>query len=201
MSNVALYNITTGRQPRPFIWFRVAKTGTRTVLKVLRDEGVNFDIEQDFQTPAPRSIYSDHFSFTFVRNPYDRLISGWTDKVLNAAPGGGLKAIKTPESLRNFDYFVAWLVDQDPAAINIHFRPQSRLVPTKLDFIGQTETLATDLGLVLSRLGLQADRYIPRKNASGPRQLSMKDVTAATRDSINRLYSSDFERFGYAILE
>jgi hypothetical protein len=94
-----LYNITTGRRPSPFIWFRTAKTGTRTVLKVLRDEGVDFDIEQGFNEPAPRSAYADHFSFTFVRNPYDRLISGWTDKVLNAAPGGGLKAEKFPELL------------------------------------------------------------------------------------------------------
>jgi hypothetical protein len=201
MSDVMLYNITTGRRPSPFIWFRVAKTGTRTVLKVLRDEGVDFDIEQGFHKPAPRSAYADHFSFTFVRNPYDRLISGWTDKVLNAAPGGGLKAVKFPELLRDFDYFVAWLVDQDPAAINIHFRPQSLLVLAELDFIGQTEALARDLRLVLSRLGLQADRNIPRKNASGPPPLSMRDVTAGTRDCINRLYHSDFERFGYAMLD
>jgi hypothetical protein len=201
MSDVVLYNITTGRRPSPFIWFRTAKTGTRTVLKVLRDEGVDFDIEQGFNEPAPRSAYADHFSFTFVRNPYDRLISGWTDKVLNAAPGGGLKAAKFPELLRDFDYFVAWLVDQNPAAINIHFRSQSLLVPAELDFIGRTETLARDLGLVLSRLGLQADRNIPRKNASGPPPLSMRDVTAGTRDCINRLYRSDFERFCYAMLD
>lgn len=201
MSDAARYNITTGCRPSPFIWFRVAKTGTRTVLNVLRDEGVGFDIEQGHHEPAPRSAYPEHFSFTFVRNPYARLISGWTDKVINEAPGGGLKAVTFPERLRDFDQFVAWLVDQDPAAINIHFRPQSFLVPAEVDFIGRTETLAHDLGAVLSRIGLQADRKIPRKNASGPSPLSMRDVTPRTRDSIDRLYRPDFERFGYAMLD
>ena len=106
-----------------------------------------------------------------------------------------------PERLRDFDQFVAWLLDQDPAAINIHFRPQSFLVPAEVDFIGRTETLAHDLGAVLSRIGLQADRKIPRKNASGPSPLSMRDVTPRTRDSIDHLYRPDFERFGYAMLD
>lgn len=198
MSNVAHYNITTGSRPSPFIWFRVAKTGTRTVLNVLRDEGVGFDIEQGFNEPVPCYAYPKHFSFTFVRNPYARLISAWTDKVINAAPGGGLKAVPSPERLRDFDEFVDWLMDQDPAAINIHFRPQSLLLPAKIDFIGRTETLAHDLRAVLSRIGLQADRKIPRKNASGPSPLSMRDVNPRTRDRIDRLYRSDFERFGYA---
>jgi hypothetical protein len=70
-----------------------------------------------------------------------------------------------------------------------------------VDFIGRTETLAHDLGAVLSRIGLQADRKIPRKNASGPSPLSMRDVTPRTRDCINRLYRSDFERFCYAMLD
>ncbi|MHA7887747.1 sulfotransferase family protein [Roseicyclus sp.] len=199
MADPALYNITTGRHPSPFLWFRVAKTGTRTVLNVLRVAGVRFDIEQGFHKPVSRSDYAHHFSFTFVRDPYARLISGWTDKVVNAAPGGALEAVECPERLLDFDQFVAWLSNQDPAAINIHFRPQSLLVPSEVDFIGRTETLARDLRFVLSRIGLQADRTIPRKNASGPPPLTIQDVTRDTRDRINRLYCGDFERFGYAM--
>ena len=197
MHDFALYNITTGSYPAPFIWFRVAKTGTRTVLNVLREEGVGFDIEQGFNMPAPRSEYFEHFSFTFVRNPYARLISGWTDKVINQAPGGGLKRVR--ENLRDFDQFVAWLVDQDPTSINIHFRPQSFLIPNQVDFVGRTETLSNDLRAVLLRLSLPAGRKIPKKNASGPPPLSIRDVTPRTRYSIDQLYRLDFERFGYAM--
>lgn len=197
---IGRYNITSASQPTPFVWFRVAKTGTRTVLKVLRENSVVFEVEQGFHLPLLGYEYLGYFSFTFVRNPYNRLVSGWTNKVINGGTGGGLMRVKSPERLRNFNYFVDWLIDQDPAEINIHYRPQTLLVPERVDFIGRTESLASDLRFVLSRIGLDVDQDIPKENESGPPPLLLQDVSGRTLDTIHSLYRNDFERFGYPML-
>ena len=198
-SSVQKYNITLIENPVPFVWFRVAKTGTRTVFKVLRQSSVTFKIENGHQLPLPKCSFRDYFEFTFVRNPYDRLISGWTDKVINGGSGGGIAKVKSPARLMNFDYFVDWLTDQNPTEINIHYRPQTLLVPLQVNFIGRTESIEQDLRFILQKVGLEPVRSIPRENCSGPKRLSLKDISIKTLDSIHKLYIHDFERFDYPI--
>jgi hypothetical protein len=193
------YNITLVNQPSPFVWFRVAKTGTRTVLKVLRESGAAFVSEEGHQLPLPKCGFQNYFKFTFVRNPYDRLISGWTNKVINGGSGGGLQGIKSPERLMNFDYFVDWLINQNPNEINIHYRPQALLVPPEVDFTGRTESIERDLQFVLSQVGLDVRQRIPHENSTGPRRINLMDIKSSTIKSINILYREDFERFDYPI--
>lgn len=198
MTEVPRYNITTGRAGCDFIWYRVAKTGTRSVFAALRDRDVSFDMENGFQRPVPAGKYAGHFSFTFVRNPYARLVSGWQDKIIRGAGSDDLLALR--ERLKDFDVFVEWLAGQDPATVDIHFRPQSLLVPAELDFIGRTETLEDDLRSVLSQTGLDGDHEIPHRNASGKAWITAERMRPATRAQINELFAGDFERFGYPML-
>ena len=62
-------------------------------------------------------------SFSFVRDPYARIVSGWHDKIVNRGPGGGNLKPDEREKLLNFGDFVHWVSQQDPVSINKHYRP------------------------------------------------------------------------------
>jgi len=201
VSDRKLYNITAASVPRKFVWFRVAKTGTRSVLALLQDNIPVFDIDNGYRQPAPAARYSEHFKFAFVRNPYTRLISGWRDKILNGGSGGGVPNQDTRDRLKKFDYFVDWLADQEPALMNNHFRPQSLAVPPEVDFLGRTESFDQDLAFVCGRIGLPCNLTIPHRNKSRQTAFSIKDAHRATIAKVTRIFESDFKRFCYAILD
>ena len=192
------YNLTMISGSKKCIWFRIAKTGTRTVFRVLRESDVIFEIENGRNLPLPDG---DYFSFTFVRNPYSRIISAWTDKILNRGKGGGIERVTFPERLRNFDYFIDWVTDQNPFDINIHYRPQTLLVPYEVDFMGRTEKFESDLQYLMSILKIDRSRNIPRANMSGSERFSPRGISKSSLSKINAFYFQDFERFDYSMME
>lgn len=199
MSAAKRYNVTIGRYPSRFVWFRVAKVGTRSILAALKPRVTEFEIEQGYSTLYRPNQYSNHYKFAFVRSPYSRVVSGWADKIVRGTQGGGVKDPDLRERLKNFPYFIDWLTSQDASKTNIHFRPQSLLVPCEVDFIGRMERFETDLCLIFRHIGLGDLDAVPRHNASGPTPRVLKDASPVSIRKITEFYKSDFERFGYAL--
>ena len=198
MSNPKLYHLTIGRTPAPFVWFRVAKVGTRSILAALKPRVTEFEVEQGFSVPFRPRRYSEHFKFAFVRNPYARVVSGWADKIVNGAQGGGVKDPDLRDRLKDFSYFIDWLTSQEPEETNIHFRPQCLLMPNEVDYIGRMERFDTDLRLIFQRIGLGDLETVPRHNASGKSPQVLKNAPPALIHKVTEFYRRDFERFGYA---
>jgi hypothetical protein len=197
MQSSRRYNMTVGTTPARFVWFRVAKAGTRSTLAVLREHIGDFEIEEGFSKKFRPAKYEDHFKFTFVRNPFARILSGWRDKIVQGAPGGGALSAEDKVYLSDFDRFVEWLIAQDPETVNIHFRPQHLLVPDKVDFVGRLETFDADLRQVLQRLGVDKVGTIPHRNRSESRTTKGNEVSPNARCLIVRHFRADYERFGY----
>ena len=65
-SNRPLVNMTVGVVAKRYIWFRVAKCGTRSTLALLREVSTKFEIEQDFGVSYDPSRYLDYYKFAFV---------------------------------------------------------------------------------------------------------------------------------------
>src|SRR5690606_774943 len=65
------------------LWFRVYKVGTRTIDHQLKTGGDKRDYIYSSAVSYLPSMYKDYFKFAFVRNPIDRFLSGWKDKVIN----------------------------------------------------------------------------------------------------------------------
>ena len=75
------YDLTISHQHR-FIWFRVPKNGTRTFLKSMESNCVALDVVEAHMIRYPLRDYHDYYKFAVVRNPWDRLVSCWHNKIL-----------------------------------------------------------------------------------------------------------------------
>lgn len=137
--------------------------------------------------PAPPclsgSLYPGFFTFAFVRNPWDRLVSCYRDKILGEVDGftnftirpgvanclAHYDAFFANMSFENFVHAVASIPDAEADA---HFRSQYTFLTNEagqmgIDFVGRYERLLSDFQLVQQRIGLpyielprlQAARY------------------------------------------
>ena len=101
------YDITLCHEKR-FIWFRVPKVCTRTILYGLIDSGVKLDAEHPYEVYYPINKMSDYFKFTFVRNPWDRLVSAYKNKVVES------NLYDLPDAVRrDFSKFVSYVETLD----------------------------------------------------------------------------------------
>jgi len=196
--NPPLFNMTIGTKPVKFVWFRVAKCGTRSTLKLLRDYGATYEINHVFQKPYPRKKLAEYATFGIVRNPYTRLASAWNDKIALNNPGFYKVGEAEKTKMQDFAYFVDWLVDQGPRKINIHFRRQSLLVPQDVDYIGHMENFDHDLRRILKKVGFSNIGEIPHHNRNpGPELNSL--YTPRILRLVNDYYARDFFRFHYEL--
>ncbi len=188
------YSLTVGKSPK-FMWYRNAKVATRTTLSTLDQAGVVYQMRQEFCVDYTPDDLAAYLKFAFVRNPWDRLVSGWLNKVVNANQRK-FKAFSGDKN--NFEAFVSFLEDQDIARANIHFRLQTELLPlNKIDFLGRFENFDADLKEVLTRLKLKADIELEQKNSTKNRQSYQDYYTPALRERVARLYQPDIEVLEY----
>ena len=195
-SNRPLVNMTVGVIAKRYVWFRVAKCGTRSTLALLRGVSTKFEIEQDFGVSYDPSRYLDYYKFAFVRNPLDRIQSGWKDKIVNRATGGGKYSESLFNRLMDFDFFIDWLLDQDPLTINIHFRRQTLLIPHDVNFIGRMENFTSDINCILAELGVKGSYKIPHNNKTIETN-SQLSLSSSTLKKIITYYKPDYSRFEY----
>lgn len=183
-----LYNITAS-DTHQFVWFRVAKNGTRSILNIL-ENNIPLSIN-DFKVPYRSQDYKGYFKFAFVRNPWDRVVSCYCNKILRKNHTAFQECYD-----KDFDYFVQFINKQDLHEADPHIRLQSTLFPlNEMDFIGRFETFTQDLQYILSLFHLE---YVPieKKNASIRKHYSQY-YNEKTKAIIAKKYKLDIEQFGY----
>ena len=136
-----------------------------------------------------RMLRGSHFCFSFVRNPFDRLVSAYNNKLLE------LKAI--PERMKSmglrhsmpFGEFLEVVAATRDEDLDVHLLPQSsilclngQLIP---NFVGHLETMQMDwanLQQQLNREGLPKLGQLPEKNVR--RSQDHRDVPLYFQDPI-----------------
>lgn len=135
------------------------------------------------------------FKFTFVRNPYTRVLSAYLDKI---------KTGKKMSALPDFYSFCQYL-DRGGLHANAHWAPQSSLLLMPLprfDFIGRMESLDRDISVVGDRLGFTPtdDNVRAGPKATNADKLLTEHLDDRSLLILNRLYAGDFDAFGYPTL-
>jgi len=191
-----------------YLWYCIPKNASRSISAMLSEAGASriMDLYPGLAGdhfaqagPAPR------FTFAFVRNPYDRILSVWRNKIAPSEPNQNTEALYTRHpGLRagmSFDAFIEWLGDSYPRGnINKHWAAQSDFVSDGAallpDFIGRVEHFEEDvrrLGALVRDLG-----PIRRKNVSAKADgLSASMISPRSLDTIHAIYRQDFELLGY----
>lgn len=182
------YGNVVGCEEAKFIWFRIHKVGSSTIRDILNK---NFEINKYYGAPYQRGDLPDHFKFSFVRNPWDRVVSCYVSLVVPKCWKGLRQCYD-----RDFDYFVDFIDRQNLSIADIHIKLQTASFPIEeMDFIGRFESFEEDLTYVLQAIGA-TDINIEHVNPSNHLHYSHY-YTDRTREIIARKYKDDIDAFGY----
>jgi len=138
-------------------------------------------------------IKNDYFVFTFVRNPFDRLVSAWKPFTKKYPPKVKL----------NFSNFVkkrgvGCLLYEDGSFTNDHWFPQSKYVEFDngekfVNFVGKFENLNRDWKIVANQLGLSENLYNNKKSNKNYKKYYTNELVEIT----SIIYQKDLEIFNY----
>jgi hypothetical protein len=165
-----------------YIYYDIPKCASTTVRHTL------FGGEQpsmNWTLSPPRRL----FSFSFVRNPWDRAVSNWKMFTTNEYRINQLEAMGGHKDMGLFEFLEFTAVRK-----NHHWLPQTLFVPSHITFVGRLESFADDFGFVLSLLG----RTAPIKQMNKTKRSHYRDYyDEQSMHLLSRLYSDDIARFGY----
>jgi hypothetical protein len=191
----------------PCLFVHLPKTGGNSIRNVVFARNYEGPWFGDELPPEWRDL----FSFSFVRNPYDRLVSAWKMFTQGTAddawhlPEGGPIRLTLAETIR---------LGMDPDALFGHPR-YNEVRPTPLvrlknhilpqchpyhglrhvEFIGRFENLQEDFARVADRLGLPV-RELPRSNWT--QRGNYRDYyDAETLRLAQQYFAEDLDRFQY----
>ena len=198
------------------VFFHIGKTGGVSVEKALipkprdyrvYDEKLIYGLRRGIMTQPATPKYviretrdrkpdiSDYLWFTFVRNPWDRMVSAY--------------CYLKPMHDRQFGDFDKWLEHKRNSVANgrwfegSHYIPQTEYTHDSdgreiMDFIGKFESLEEDWSKVAEKLGRSELRLThlnkSRLRKDGHYSLYYND---RTRVMVEDMYAGDIERFGY----
>ncbi|MFC1739005.1 sulfotransferase family 2 domain-containing protein [Planctomycetota bacterium] len=190
--------------PKKFIFIHVQKCAGYTIRKALEEAGCIFEMTKHKHT-SPEILrkkigfdeWKNYWSFTFVRNPFDKMVSKYFHNKLN------LKS----KSFEKYSNFKDWVKDLDKSKYwnQSHKRPYvlSQLLFLSddkgnllVDFIGKFENLASDFQRVCDELCLPNKMPGLHINPSEHRQYR-EYYDDETRKTIERRFKEDLEYFGY----
>lgn len=144
--------------------------------------------------------FSNYFKFTFVRNPWDRLVSSYTflnNGGLNSADNNWFQS--NLGKYNDFNQFVQEWLNKANIQSYHHFKPQIDYIydahqKVSLDFIGRFENLESDFNKVASKLNIQAKLAKVNSSPRGSYRRFYNDKTAAI---VYEVYKEDIEMLGY----
>ena len=188
------YNITVCHAKR-FIWFRVAKAGSATIYHALSEGNVILDAESPYDIFYPVRAYQDYFKFAFVRNPWERLVSCWRNKVVdnNHFDFSGAELTE----MRDFSNFVDFVSGLNTENCDPHLRLQCRLIDlNQIDYLGRLESIDRDLFEIFRILDIPLVD-IPRKNVSSGNNPYWHYYDNELVEKVYQIYHRDIQIFGY----
>lgn len=177
-----------------FVFIHINKTGGSSVEKALK---LNFEHKTALEKIAElgRARWDKRFSFTFVRNPWEKVVSHYHYRVktdqTNLASGriGFGEWVKLTYGGRHPSYYdhpkmfmpqLDWISDADGRIL--------------VDFVGRFERLEEDFKEICQRLGARAELpHLKSSGHGGYRQYYDEDTARIVAEWFRR----DVDRFGY----
>jgi hypothetical protein len=145
-----------------------------------------------------RQKWKSLFTFAFVRNPWDLVVSAYHFEKRSVAQSPVLRTEPDrAEAIRrcpDFDRFVRIYPLLEPADMTSMIADDNG--QSIVDFVGRFENLQTDFSAVCERIGLR-DSGLSHENRSEDRRAYRDYYSKETRDIVARYFERDINLFGY----
>lgn len=168
--------------------------------------------------------HEKYFTFTFVRNPYSKLVSLYhfynyyrsikfknflmrVFRFLELNPEKIYKKIPFNQTKLKFNQpsFVDYLPQipkypfNDTGNAGYHFLPQTYFISDDVDYIGRFENIKEDFKFVCNKIKINT-KELPHINKTNHKHYS-EYYNEETRQIVSELYKEDIKRFGYQFEE
>lgn len=192
-----------------YCWFQITKCGSCSIRaylnqhteKIATEPSVNRQC-MNWQGFEYKKEYLDLFNFAFVRNPFDRLLSCWIDKVkLHHRWSKNKRQSEKIHYLidNNFTFKeFAIKICKDKNFQDGHWQSLLHFLPKEhLDSISifRLENFQHDFNIVCDKIGIP-QQQLPHKNATKHKHYT-EYYDDETRDIVAEKYAKDIEYFGY----
>jgi dermatan 4-sulfotransferase 1 len=201
-----------------FIYFRISKAANSTVISTLkyacdrikaktqyhiRQEKKNYIRFSDLSDSEANEVIREYWKFTVVRNPYDRFLSAYLDKILGNRPPK--KQVSnylglSPDNQISIDDFLTYL-EYGGIYENPHWAIQTDLIfipLKKLNFVGKVETLQADMKFITKKIfGKEIEIKDWRPHATEAENKREQILNSESKKRIYKIYQKDFDSFLY----
>lgn len=205
-----LRNLTYFRKKAFFV--HIPKNGGNSVFKTITKVSKNVKLinhdkrSVDFKLLKDYDLKGSNFSFTFVRNPWDRVVSAYL-----FLKSGGVNRNDSDDFdkyLKRFNSFTDFVMNFDEKILDqIHFSQQYEWVCDDkdnliVDFVGRFEHLQKDFDEVCQILNLPNIPLLhSNKTKNKPKNHYSSYYNNETKQIIEQKYIKDIEMFEYSYEE
>lgn len=187
LASIPLYDITSSAHYK-YTWFRIPKNGTHSIMQMLNAVAPP-DINSS-SVPYFRKQHVENFRFCVLRNPWDRLVSVYCNKVR--------MKLMYPECWnKDFAFFIEFVSKQNLRKCDGHIRLQTAMFPTgDMDYVVRMEDFNTGMDYILNtKLRLAYTIVHIGAIEHDPYQSFYDEIL---RERIRQLYAEDISYGGYA---
>jgi chondroitin 4-sulfotransferase 11 len=190
--------------------YRTTRTDGTTGLRIHKlFDASGYQIRRTELIAGLHSQYEDYFKFAFVRNPWDRLVSCYSQKLGPNGPGLKLPVESDVELYpgMSFAEFVEAVHEIPDTEANPHFQSQHEVIcgpgedrTILADFVGRFENLRDDFDVVAKHIDgsqtLELPHVLRSQRRKGRPYTQYYD--SKLKDLVHERYQEDIEIFGYS---
>ena len=185
-----------------FIFVHIPKTGGTSIEKyilgnasVAKKQNNKHNTVTEYMNKTGK-LFDKYFSFSFVRNPYDFLVSYYKFrmKMINGEFGRTERFMRKKYFKSNFKHWIMNNFYNDPRVIT-HLDFLSYDSKLKVDFIGKFENLQEDFNIICDKIGIP-QQELPHINKTKHEHYT-EYYDEETKQIVAEKYAKDSEYFGY----
>lgn len=191
-------------QKQGCVFIHVPKAAGTSVNKSLYGRTLGHYSATEIMRTFP-NLWTHGFTFSLVRNPWDRILSAYRFSRLGHTDSMGVyrpEQYQIPE-FSSFERFVyEWLPYKNLSRCDFIFRPQYLFVcdhnkKVMVDHLGNVERLAESVSFVEDQLGHAIDVTMMNRTSSPDKSYRDAYITNEMIDIVSAAYSDDINTFGY----
>lgn len=181
-----------------FLFIHIPRTGGTSIEEQFQyNSYVNNDkhwILDDWKKTLDVNTFQNYFKFTFIRNPWDSIISKYKDVWFTSKHPGGPIGERAGKSLKYFLEHYKTPAHERGETFHDYFDPK------QIDFVGRFENRNNDLEYISKRIGVSINKDIHTRKKQ-MLDKNKKHYTEYyddyTRELVSTIYSKDIKFYGY----